>query len=128
MDDNCTSAFWLASRATHRVLTRAPIIELALSDPATVFRDARREATLMLAQQPTDELRATALLIGAHGVRRAGELPPNWLAMCVEIAGSPWPDRLPASARILCRPSMAHDLAGRRRTSLFAICDGFASA
>ena len=100
MDDNCTSAFWLASRATHRVFTRAPIIELALSDPATVFRDARREATLMLAQQPTDESRATALLIGAHGVRRAGELPPNWLAMCVEIAGSPWPDRLPASAGI----------------------------
>ena len=100
MDAACTSAFWLSGRAAHRVLTGAPIVELALTDPATVFESARRETVLAIAQQPTDQARATALLVGAEACRRAGDLPANWVTLCVEVAASPWSDRLRASARI----------------------------
>ncbi len=100
LDSICTSAFWLASRGAHRILTGAQIIELALTDAAAVFEAARRETALTLAQRPTDNARATALLVGAEALRRAGDMPPNWLAMCVEVVGTPWPERLPPAARM----------------------------
>lgn len=99
------AAFWLASRACHRVLTRQPIIELELGNPARVFDTARHAVSAAIAAidtaEPHDERRIVNLLVGAMACSRAGELPPKWLSVVTALTGTRWPERLPPGARLL---------------------------
>ena len=79
-----TAAYWIASRAVHRVLGSLPIVELTLSSHAHVFGVARRDICAALAEPPDDK-RVINLLVGAEACRRSGALSDDWQAMLVAI-------------------------------------------
>jgi hypothetical protein len=94
-----TAAYWVASRAVHRVLGSQAIIELTLGNPAHVFDAARRDVSAALAEPPDDK-RVINLLVGAEACQRAGELCADWEAMLVALVGEPWKETLPPTARM----------------------------
>jgi hypothetical protein len=102
-----TAAYWLASRACHRVLTGTPIVELALGEPAQVFDSAchavQAAITARDTVEPPTNRNVTGLLVAAESVRRCGELPAQWLRLCTEITGTPWPAHLSGRAFVAQR-------------------------
>jgi hypothetical protein len=72
-----TAAYWVASRAAHRVLGSLPIVELTLGNSSHVFDAARRDVSAALAEPPDDK-RVVNLLVGAEACRRACELSADW--------------------------------------------------
>jgi hypothetical protein len=102
-----TAAYWIASRAVHRVLGSQPIVEIELGDPSKMFDNARRDIHAALAEPP-DDRRVTNLLVGAEACRRCGALSDDWQATLAALVGEPWPDRLFAGACVFVGQRWPH--------------------
>ncbi len=126
------SAYWLAGRAVHRAFTGQPQVELELSTPKHVLslaghsiRDAIEARDTV---QPCDDLRIINLLVAAEAARRSG-YHERWVPMLCAFAGTPWNDRLPATARTFAAHRwssisiLAAELMFERRASVSRVLD-----